>query len=292
MATRDGTAHNLGFVLIALAALCWSTSGLFVRFIEADALTMLFWRGLFAGTAVFAYFFAAHRDRSLAVLRTLRWPALGVAVASATSMVCGISSLRYTTVAEALIIYATVPFVTAALARLVIGERAPASTLAAAGIALGGVGLALAGSDLAGNLTGNLLACVMAGGMAVMTVIMRRYPEVPMVPALGLSAWLSSGYCAVFAATLSISASDFVAAALFGVIQSAGGLVLYAIGSHRVPAAQATLIASLESPLAPFWVWLVFAETPSALTLAGGGIVLAAVFGHMIWEMRKIRALR
>ncbi len=292
MTAREGNVHTFGFVLIALAALCWSSAGLFVRFIEADALTMLFWRGVFAGTAVFAYFFAAHRGDSLAVLRTLRWPALGVAVASATGMVCGISALRYTTVAEALIIYATVPFATAALARIFIGERAPVSTLVAAAIALGGVALALAGSDAAGNVSGNLLACGMVGGMAVMTVIMRRYPDVPMIPALGLSTWLSSSYCLVFAATLRVSASDFVAAALFGVIQNAGGLVLYAIGSRRIPAAQATLIASLESPLAPLWVWLVFAETPSPLTLAGGCIVLVAVFGHMIWEMRKIRALR
>ena len=286
-----GDVHRLGFVLIALAALCWSSAGLFVRFIEADALTMLFWRGVFAGTAVFTYFFAAHRGNSLAVLRTLRWPALAVAVASAATMVCGISALRYTSIAEALIIYATVPFVTAAMARIFIGERPPGSTLAAAAVALGGVALALAGSDLAGNLTGNLLACGMAGGMAVMTVIMRRYPDVPMVPALGLSAWLSSAYCFVFAATLRISASDFIAAALFGILQNAGGLVLYAIGSRRVPAAQATLIASLETPLAPFWVWLVFAETPSLLTLMGGLVVLAAVFGHMTWEMRKVRAL-
>jgi drug/metabolite transporter (DMT)-like permease len=287
----DGQVHKLGLVLIALAALCWSSAGLFVRFIEADALTMLFWRGIFAGTAVLGYFFIAHRGNSIAVLRSLRWPALAVALASATSMVCGISSLRYTTVAEALIVYATVPFVTAAMAGIFIGERAPGSTLAAAATALAGVTLALAGSDFGGNITGNLLAFAMTSGMAVMTVIMRRYPEVPMIPALGLSAWFTSLYCFAFARTLNISGDDFVAAALFGIVQSAAGLVLYAIGSRRIPAAQATLVASLEMPLAPFWVWLVFAETPTVLTLAGGCVVLVAVFGHMTWEMRKMRAL-
>ncbi len=291
MSADGGRTHTAGFVLIALAALCWSTAGLFVRYIEAEALTMLFWRGIFAGATVFSYFFIAHGSNSLAVLRSLRWPALGVAAASATAMVSGITALRHTTVAEALIIYATVPFVTAALARIFIGEHPPASTLAAAAIAMAGVALALAGSDLGGNLAGNLLACGMVGGMAVMTVIMRKYPDVPMVPALGLSAWLTSLYCVVFGASLWISGGDFIAAALFGIIQNAGGLILYAIGSRRIPAAQATLIASLEMPLAPFWVWLAFAETPSVLTLIGGCIVLAAVFGHMTWELRKLRAL-
>ena len=36
-----------------LAALSWSTSGLFVRMISADLMTTLFLRGLFSGTAVF-----------------------------------------------------------------------------------------------------------------------------------------------------------------------------------------------------------------------------------------------
>ena len=60
--------------------MCWSTSGLFVRAISADLMTMLFWRGLFSGTAVFALFFFIERGRSLSVLRGLGWPALGVAL--------------------------------------------------------------------------------------------------------------------------------------------------------------------------------------------------------------------
>lgn len=121
--------HRIGLLLAAGAALCWSTSGLFVRGISADLMTMLFWRGLFSSSAVFALFFYMERGRSLGILRALGWPALGVALLSAMSMIAGISALRFTTVADAMVIYATVPFVTAALAYVVIGERPSRSTL-------------------------------------------------------------------------------------------------------------------------------------------------------------------
>jgi drug/metabolite transporter (DMT)-like permease len=77
--------------------------------------------------------------------------------------------------------------------------------------------------------------------------------------------------------------------ALFGASQSALGLTLFSFGSRMVPAAEATLLTALDVPLAPLWVWLAFSEVPSFYTLLGGAIVLAAVFGHVAYEMRRIR---
>ena len=66
--------------------------------------------------------------------------------------------------------------------------------------------------------------------------------------------------------------------ALFGVLQNAAGLIFYAYGSRRVPAAEATLIAALEVPLTPFWVLVFMNEVPGVPTLIGGGVVLVALF--------------
>ena len=44
-------------------------------------------------------------------------------------MITGIGALRFTKAADAMVIYATVPFMTAALAYLTIGERPSRSTL-------------------------------------------------------------------------------------------------------------------------------------------------------------------
>ena len=279
--------HRIGLILAASAALCWSTSGLFVRGISADLMTMLFWRGLFSGSAVFALFFFIERGRSIAVLRTLGWPALGVALLSAMSMIAGISALRFTTVADAMVIYATVPFVTAALAYVVIGEKPSRSTLIGSTVALIGVGVMLWGAKMGGSLLGQFFAVLMTLGMAGFSTIMRKHRNVPMLPAMAASAWICSLACVWFAAPLSISTNDLLLCAAFGIVQNASGLALYTFASKRIPAAEATLLAALEVPFTPLWVFVFLGETPSIQTLVGGGIVLAALTMHILSEFRR-----
>jgi drug/metabolite transporter (DMT)-like permease len=79
--------------------------------------------------------------------------------------------------------------------------------------------------------------------------------------------------------------------ALFGITQSALGLVLFSMGSRMIPATEATLLTALDVPLAPLWVWLAFGEWPTPFTIVGGVIVLTAVGGHIWHEMRSQQAL-
>jgi drug/metabolite transporter (DMT)-like permease len=289
----DGTArdHRLGLVLCALAALFWSTGGIFVRIITADLMTMLFWRGVFSGCAIFAVLLIIEGRATWSIFRKLRWPAIAVCALSAGSMISGVGALRFTTVAEALVIYATVPFVTAAVAWLTIGERPSPRTLLASLIALVGVAVMLKDASWDGSLFGKLLAFGMTLGMASMTTIMRRHPGVPMLPAMAGSAWLCSIATFWFASHLVVSTSDLALIAMFGIVQNAAGLILYAIGSKRVPAAEATLVAALEVPFTPLGVWLFLNETPTGAVLIGGLVVMAALFGHILTEMRPRRRL-
>lgn len=287
MTPEQHRQHRIGLLLAAGAALCWSTSGLFVRGISADLMTMLFWRGIFSGSAVFMLFFLIERGRSFTVLRALGWPTLGVALLSAMAMIAGISALRFTTVADAMVIYATVPFVTAALAYVVIGEKPSRSTLVGSTVALFGVGVMLWGAKLGGSLLGQFFAVLMTLGMAGFSTIMRKHRNVPMLPAMAASAWICSLACVWFAAPLSISTNDLLLCAAFGIVQNASGLALYTFASKRIPAAEATLLAALEVPFTPLWVFMFLGETPSIQTLVGGGIVLAALFLHIVFEFRR-----
>ena len=51
MTAAEQQQHRLGLTLVAMAALAWSSSGLFIRLITADLMTVLFWRGIFSGSA-------------------------------------------------------------------------------------------------------------------------------------------------------------------------------------------------------------------------------------------------
>ena len=291
MKTQTVARHRLGVALVALAALFWSTSGIFVRLISTDLMTMLFWRGLFSGSAVMLVYLLLEGRSGFRSLKGLSAPAFGVAALSAMSMISGIGSLKFTTIAEALIIYATVPFVTAGFAWAFAGERVGARTLMASLVALAGVAIMLKDASFDGSLFGKGLAMLMTIGMAGMTTIMRRHQEVPMLPAMAISAWLCSSVTFWFAGPLAVDGWNLLLIALFGIIQNATGLVLYAIWSRRIPAAEATLIAALEVPFTPMWVWIFLGEVPTGPVLAGGAVVLTALFGYILTDIKPRRAM-
>jgi drug/metabolite transporter (DMT)-like permease len=49
-----------------------------------------------------------------------------------------------------------------------------------------------------------------------------------------------------------------------------------------LPSGQATLVATLETPLMPFWIWLAFQEAPAPRALVGGALVMGAVIADVI----------
>lgn len=278
--------HRFGLALVACAALCWSSSGIFTRAISADLFTMLFWRGLFSGSLVLLAFFVLEGRNALPALKNLRWPSLAVALLSAAGMITGIGSLRYGSVADAMVIYATVPFITAGIAFLAIGEKPSRSTLIASAIALAGVLVMIGGDGFGGSMLGKGLALLMTFCMASFSVLLRQNRNVPMLPAMAGSAYLCSFITFWFASPGTVSAQVMVLIAAFGILQNGAGLIFYTLGSRKIPAAEATLLAALEVPITPLWVYLLMGEAPGRYTLIGGGIVLVALFAHIINELR------
>lgn len=290
MSLDDPRQYRLGLVYGAISALAWSSSGLFIRHIGTDLMTMLFWRGLFSGTCVFLFFVYLERSRVPGILRRMGWPSVWTMIFSAASMVTGIGSMYYTAIADAMVIYATVPFVTAAVAFVFIGERPSRSTLIASGVALIGVLVMLTDAHgQSGGLFGKFLAAVMTLCVAAMATLMRKHRDVPMLPAMAGSAWLCSFATFWFAAPLSVTMVDLRMIILFAIVQNAMGLIFYTASTRRLPAADASLLTALEVPLTPLWVWLVLSEVPSQGTLVGGPIVLAALFGHILYEVQRNR---
>ena len=285
--STSASQHRLGLILVGLAALCWSQSGVFARIISADLMTLLFWRGLFSGTAVFLFYCISVKRFAIADFKSVGWPGLLVAGFSAMSMISGIGALRFGSVADAMVIYATVPFITAALAYLVFGERTRLSTIMASLVALIGVTVMMLGADWSGGLFGKGLAVLMTLGMAGCSVVMRRHRDLPMMLALALSAWLVSAVTFSFVDSFAVSRQDLLLIGMFGVLQNAAGLALYSLGTKRIPAAEATLVAALEVPFTPLWVWLLLNETPPIYTLIGGAIVMVALFTHIFGEFKR-----
>lgn len=280
------SSHRLGLILVAIATLAWSTAGLFTRAIHADLLTVIIWRGLFGAAGLLAVLLVLHGWQGLRGFTRLGSAGWLYALISGTSMLCYITALRETSIAHVAIIYAVVPFLTAGLAWMILAERPSGTALTASLVALLGAVL-MVGFGHDGTLLGDALALLMTFGMALLIIIARRHPDIPTIPAGIMSTVLSVILCLPFA-DLTVPAVDQLwLLAGFGLINSTVGFSLFLLGSTRIAPIETALLGALEAPIAPLWVWLMFAETPTQATFAGGLIVFTAVFWHIARSYRR-----
>lgn len=275
------SSYRLGLVFVTVSAIAWSLAGLFTRVIPLDSWTILAWRGIFGAMGLAVVMIATERGRawnSLFRMGLAGWLFVGV---SAIGMVFFITALKETTVAHVAVIYATIPFVAAALSWLVMGERPEPRAVLTSIAALIGVAI-MVGFGTEGTLFGDMLAFGMTLCMAALMIIVRRRPDISVMPAACLSALFSSLICWPLGNPLTVSAHDLMMLALFGIMVSALGLAFFTLGAKRLPPIETALIGSLDAPLAPLWIWLVFNEPPSASTSLGGCIVFLAVVLHVV----------
>lgn len=287
MMQPDVTAnYRLGLALIVGSTIAWSLAGLFTRLLTLDAWTILTWRGIFGALGMAVLIALSERGRAFSSLRRLGWPGWSFALLSGLGMVFYVTSLRNTTVAHNAVIYATIPFLAAALGFVLLGEKPTRNAIVASVAALAGVALMM-GMGAEGGLLGDLLAFAMTVCMSFMMIIARRWPGLPVMTSACLSALISAAIAAPLGDPLAVSGHELVILMAFGLVNSALGLGLFILGARHLPAMETALIGALDAPLAPLWVWIFFSETPSAATILGGAIVLAAVIGHIVATSRR-----
>ncbi len=279
----------LGTILLSASAAAYSTAGFFTRLIAVDAWTLLFWRGVFAGLFIFGIVAWRERGRFARTVRAIGRDGLLIAVCSALATVCFLNGMRLSSVADVMVIDAMIPFLTAGLAWLLIGEREDKATLLATMVAAAGVGVMAGPAIAGGRLAGDLLALCMALLMSFVLVLIRRNRGVDMLPAVALSAFACAAIVLPFSHPLSVGAHELGLLALFGTSQFGMGLLLLALGTPLVSATRGALIGVLQTPLGTLWVWLAFSETPAVATLIGGAVVLAAVVADIALHARATK---
>ena len=271
----------LGTLLLLASATAYSSAGFFTRLIHVDAWTLLFWRGLFGGSLLAMVVAVQQRGRLWQSIRVMGWEGALVAVCSAVATMCFLNAMRLTAVADVMVIDAAIPFITAALAWAILGERESLFTLGATAVAFAGMAVMAGPAVAGGHMAGDALAFAMATLMSLVIVLIRRNRGVNMVPAVCGSAILCALLVSPFASPLQVDGESLGLLALFGVSQFGLGLLLLAFGTPLVSATRGALLGVLQTPLGTLWVWLAFAEQPAALTLIGGAIVLVAVLADM-----------
>ena len=199
------------------------------------------------------------------------------------------AAVMTTTIADVMVIYATLPFAAAAIGFLVNGERVAPRTLMASGLALVGIVVMVASGLGSGRLLGQSLSMLMTLAFAGMIVLQRRRPRASMIAVNCLGA-LGSGVFGLANSPLQpISLYDFAILFVFGLTTIGLAFVIFMEGAKFIPSAEAGLIALLDVVLGPIWVFIAFGENPGLATILGGATVLAAAVWRLAPELRRER---
>src|SRR6056297_2522582 len=283
-----------GMALVFMAGVLWSTVGLGIRMIEdGTASQILLTRSV--GLCVLLYGVSRLRTGRdpFGLARATGWSGLLGGLSLVGAYGGGIYAIQTTSVANAMLLFASAPFMAAVLGQIFLAERVRPHTWIAIGVAMLGIALMVRDQTAAASLTGNLAALGAAVGFAVFTVIIRKGRMGDMLPLVFISGLagivLMVAVCLALGLPLVMGARDTGIALTMGVFQVGAGLVLYTIGSKSVPAAELTLLSLAEVVLGPVWVWLALGEQVSRNTLMGGAVLLAAIAGNAMLGARRKR---
>ncbi|GBO81816.1 permeases of the drug/metabolite transporter (DMT) superfamily [Acetobacter aceti NRIC 0242] len=273
--------RQYGLILVTVATLFWSLAGLFVHLIDVPVGDLILWRSFFAGCALLA----------IAVLCPAResvfgWAGFGASLLSAASMGAYAASLTLTSVANVMILYATLPFFTAAIGWAFIGERSPRRALVASVVSLIGVGIVAGQGMQLADMAGNLLALLMTVTFAGLLILARAIPRLNLALINAVAAFLCSLVALPFSSGSVPGLHDLTFLFALGILTTALSFLLFLMGSRFISSTEAALVELLDVVLGPLWVWLVLSEYPGTGALIGGGIVLAAVLWNLAPSLR------
>ena len=282
--------RQIGIALVVLAGVFWSLQGPAVRMIEtASGPQIIFWRSVGQLVVMLGVVAVVNRGRVLSAFRLAGYRAVVGALCHAAAGTCFVLAVLHTTVANVVFTLASAPLIAAAGAWLLLGERIERRTLGAMVAAVLGIAVMMSEGLTTGSVTGTLLALVATFGFAGIGVVARWGGGLNMLPAVCLGAALTIAAGWVMAGgDVVVTVSDQLYALASGGLLTAAGATLFLHGAKFVPAGVLVFLTLTEVVLAPIWVWAAFDEVPSPYTLAGGVVVLGAIFIETVLRVRRV----
>ena len=262
--------HRRGVLLVAGAALLWSTGGIGIKAISDPALKIAFYRSAIAAAALWLFFRP----------RLWKWsPAFATALASyAGCLMSFVVATKWTTAANAIFLqYSGVVWVLL-LSPLVLQEPFRIRDAIAIAAAFGGIGLFFLGRFDPEGRAGDLMGLLSGVFFAALFLSLRRERGLAAEAAVTYGNLLVAVLLFPFVVSdLSLSGKSAAALLFLGIFQIAGAYALFVAGLKHVTATQASLIGMLEPVANPIWVFLFLGEKPAPTAVAGGVIVLTAI---------------
>ncbi|MDQ0319834.1 drug/metabolite transporter (DMT)-like permease [Pararhizobium capsulatum DSM 1112] len=195
-------------------------------------------------------------------------------------------SVFNTSTANVVFILAFTSMFAALMSWIFLKERPSNATLITMAIMVVGVGLIVHDGLESGNFFGDAMAAssafLLAGAITISRASGKDMGLVPLataiVPAIaGLALLPVTGFAVAHPQWIMFDGLFMIPLAFF----------CLATGPRYLTAPEVGMFYLLETILAPIWIWMIFMEVPTTQTLLGGAILIFALIGHSLWQMRR-----
>ena len=267
-----------GPILVFLGACALSFGGLIVKSFDGSTLwQILFWRSLFFIGVIIIFLTISYKRNIFKVLYKSGIPGLFGGIILSIGFASYVFAMYETTVANANFIIQTQTLFLAIFGYVFLKEKISKVTLICILAAMVGIILMLGSSLTPGQMTGNLVAFIMPISFAILILIVRKYPEVDMIPLQLVAGIFAALIGLIMSPTIIVSSNDIFLGFIAGFFQVGLGFILITIGARSTPSAFVGIIMLTEAVLGPLWAWIFVNENPPIFVLFGGSIVVLAV---------------
>ena len=267
-----------GYILVCFGGFCLSWGGFIIRsFEQATVWQILFLRSFFFLLGLGVFLFIVYKKNTLIKIKTSGLPALLGGFVLSFSFIAFVVAMSNTTVANVVFIISTQTMFLALFGFIYLKEKVSLIGSLSIFLAMSGILVMVGDSVSSGSLFGNLVALAIPINFAVLVMIIRKYKNLDMVPAIFYSGIFSCLYGLILSESFSFTFHDIFMGFLLGVPQLALGFICITIGSRSTPSATIGLLMLSETLFAPIWVWIFLGEIPPLSVFIGGLVIILAI---------------
>ncbi len=267
-----------GILITFTGVLVLSSDALLIRASGASGFQAAFWRALFTFLSLFTLFVSTRRRTWVSILKrggskllfsSFLWAASGISFAL---------GVRNSSAAVALVMVSLAPFFASAHSYLFYRTKPHPLTLLAALAAIGGV-IYMYSAQL-GTIGGmDFLYTIWTPlFLGVNLSYLQKNPHFDRIAICAMGGLIGT-IVAFFLSGMqvAITTSELLPLLLLGALVIPFSQLSISFGTRYIPAAESALIASLETIIGIFYVWIFLSEAPSAHTMIGGAIVFSCI---------------
>ena len=277
-----------GYILILFGGFCLSWGGFIVRLFEtSNAWDILLLRSIFFFLGVSIFLFLIYKKNTINIIKKAGSLGLLGGFVMSFSYVAFVFAMLNTTVANVVFIISTQTIFLAIFGFFYLKEKVSLIGFFSIVLAMSGIGVMIGDSIFTGTLFGNLVALIIPISFSTLIMIIRKNPNLDMVPAIWYASIFSIIYGAAMSHSFNFSNNDILMGFFLGVPQLAFGFICITIGSRTTRSVTIGLLMLSETTFGPLWVWIFLNEIPPLSVFIGGFVIIAAL---ILKSFDKIKA--